>query len=319
MRLAALVLLLSGALFAQSAEQIGSDITIELDTGDRLTGTLVEVHAAYIVLEHPLFGTIQVNRGRILVPEEEGEGEGDDTATVPDADVVEPESPWAGQFDFSLNGSRGNNQKQDTRLAIDMTRDDGETKDLIKVLWTKTTAEVETGVPSPDLTTETTADRIYGKARREWYLDDTLWRPFGQFEVDHDEFKDFRYRLTAIVGGAYPLIDEEKLEWTGRLGAGASREIGGDDESWTPEALIGTDYTHEVFELNTFGFAMDIFPDLEEQGEYRVNTQVRWDIAPAEESPWRFNFGVDHFYDSRAERPTRSTDVNYFVGAGRAF
>jgi len=315
MRLAALILLLSGTLLAQTAEQIGSDITIELDTGDRLTGTLVEVSAEFLVLEHPLFGTIQINRGRIVHPETEA----DDAATVPDADVVEPESPWKGQFDFSLNGSRGNNQKQDTRLAIDMTRDDKETKDLVKVLYTNTKAEVDTDVPSPDKTTDTTADRVYAKARREWYLEETLWRPFGQFEVDHDKFKDFRYRLTAIVGAAYPLIAEEKQEWNGRLGAGASREIGGDDESWTPEALIGTDYTVEVFHLNTFGVSMDIFPDLEEQGEYRANTQVRWDIAAADDSPWRFNFGIDHFYDSRAERPTRSTDVNYFVGAGRSF
>ncbi|GJM20970.1 MAG: hypothetical protein DHS20C15_08850 [Planctomycetota bacterium] len=313
MRLAALIVLLSGALFAQTAEQIGTDVTVDLQSGERLIGTLTEANDEFIVLQHPLFGVIQILRERIVVPEAE------EAAVVPDSAVVEPANPWSGTFDFSINGSRGNNQKQDTRLAVDMVRDDDVTKDTVFVLWNKSTSEVDTGVPSPDKTTDKTADRVYGKARREWYLDDTLWRPFGQVEVDHDEFKDFRYRLTLIAGAAYPIIDEEKQKWDGRLGAGGSREFGGDDESWTPEALVGTNYTVEVMPLHTFGFGMDVFPDLEDHGEYRTNTQVKWEIAAAEESHWRFNFGVDHFYDSRAERPTRSTDVNYFIGAGRAF
>lgn len=310
---AVLVLLLSGCLFAQTADDVGEEITLTLDSGDVLVGTLVEAADDYVVIEHPLFGTLQVARNRILAP-------ADDTAVVPSA-AEEPESPWSGVIDVSLTGNRGTNQNTNFRANLNVRKDDKVTVDAYELTWITQSSEVNVAAPgAPErLGTRKSADRQVGRARREWYVDDTKWRPFGQAIVEVDEFKDYDKRVSLAAGAVYPVIEEEKTTWDVRGGAGASREFGGADESWTPELLFGTDYIVEVFDLNTFGLIWDIFPSLEEQGEYRMITQAKWDVAPAEDSPWRFNVGVQQYYDSDPEAGSRKTDVIYFIGTGRTF
>ena len=87
------VLLFSGAVYAQTAEEIGTEITVDLDNGERLIGFLTDVTEDTIVLEHWLFGSIEIARSRIVVPEPEAVPE----PALEETELAAAQSPEAAQ------------------------------------------------------------------------------------------------------------------------------------------------------------------------------------------------------------------------------
>ena len=63
------------------------------------------------------------------------------------------------------------------------------------------------------------------------------------------------------------------------MGAGASREFGGPDNEWIPEALFGFEYDQHVSDTQKFYASFEYYPRLENFGEYRLVADGGWEIA----------------------------------------
>lgn len=293
---------------AQDTEDLGGEVTIELSTGETLKGTLVAVDAITVVIQHPVLGELNVPRASILPPK---------------ADEVQAKSPWSGAFDLSVTGSSGNTKKQDARVAFNARRDTEVAIDSYELTYFRSQAEVRRDNPNPppatDKDTEKTADRLYGMARREWRLADSRWRPFAQVSGERDEFKDWDYRTTVAVGAAHPIIEQERQQLTGRLGLAGTREFGGEDESWTPEALLAADYRLDVSKTQRLVAGVEVYPNLEDKGEYRSVSRAQYETQLDGEEPWTLKVGIEHFYDSDPEEGSGSGDLNYWIGLGYIF
>jgi putative salt-induced outer membrane protein YdiY len=292
----ALLLLLAPGAAAQDVFQEGTTITVELMNGDKLTGILLEADEPMLVIQHDVFGRMEIPRASIKP-----------AAPAP----VEPVTEWSGKFDLALSGSEGNTDNQNFRAGVDGKHETDEGIDTLSAWYTRATSDGDTD-----------AEKLFSLYRHEWKLTDSKYRPFVQGSFESDKFTDYDARSAVAAGVAYPCIDGEVHKVTSRLGAGASYKSGVEDddtERLNYEGLVGLDWLWKVSETHSFSLITDVYPSLNNTPEYRSVSRAAYEIKVDPASAWYIKLGVDHYYDSDPGEDSRSADYNYFVGLGRAF
>lgn len=291
--------LLAAPAAAQDVFQEGTTVSVELMNGDKLTGILIDAQGPELVIEHDIFGRMQIPRAAIK------------PMTVEAPASLEAVSPWSGKADLSLSGSGGNTQNQNFRVGAEAKHDDAEGTDLITTWFLHTTAEHET-----------TQAKSFTQYRHEWKLDDSKYRPFVQGSYETDQFTDYYSRTAAAAGFAYPCLVGDVHNVTGRAGLGISYKAGEDDpdiETTNYEALIGLDWLWAVSQTSNFSFGSDMYPSINNSGEFRTVSHAAYEIKVDPDSAWFVKLGFDHMYDSDPGTDSDKSDYNYFVGLGRSF
>ena len=208
---------------------------------------------------------------------------------APVEEVIEegPESPWSGSFELGLNGSDGNNDIFNFRLGLDLER---------KTDWTKFTFDLDYKNDSTDEVQ--TANRLFIDGRQEWKRKEGPWSIFAHGTTEYDEFQDFDTRIAADAGLTYEFIKTDIGRFAGRMGLGGSREIGGSDDDWTPEASLGLDAERKLSKWQKFVMSVDYFPSLSDFGDSRIQLKADWEITIDADMNLAVKFGVLDRYDS---------------------
>ncbi|HZL98990.1 MAG TPA: DUF481 domain-containing protein [Planctomycetota bacterium] len=296
--LAALAVLSAGTS-AQDVFQEGTTITVELMNGDKLTGILLDAQGPQLVIQHDVFGRMEIPRAAIKPP------------TPPEPEPVGVVEPWTGKFDLALVGSGGNTETQLFRTSLDAKHEYEEAVDVYTLYYTRTEDDGEA-----------TAEKAFGQARHEWRLEDSKWRPFVQGSWEADKFTDYDARGAVAAGVAYPCVEGESHTLTSRLGGGVNHKYGTDDpdvDQSTYELLIGADWLWKISELDSFSLIADVYPAVDQTGEYRSISRLAFERKLDKDSTWFIKLGLDTFYDSQDGDETSSTDNTYYVGLGTTF
>jgi putative salt-induced outer membrane protein YdiY len=214
--------------------------------------------------------------------------------------VIEDEQIWKGSFAAGLNGKTGNSQNVDINFALNMTRetDFATTNILANYFYASNNIA-------------TTTDRWFSQARQEINLSNPRWSWFNQLGVEIDRFKAYDYRVALHSGLAFKLIDEETRKIKLRLGAGASREVGGVNDDWLPELQLGGDWERQVFESTRVFASFDYFPNFSDFGDYRLNTNAGLDFLVNEARNINFRIFAQNRYDSTPPPGNESSDLDY--------
>ena len=105
------------------------------------------------------------------------------------------------------------------------------------------------------------------------------WTCFAHGTVEYDPFDSFDTRITSDLGIGHKLIDTDATFFIVRTGAGVSREIGGSDNSFTPEAVLGADFEHRFGKRYRLVAAVEYIPAFTDFGQYRVNSHAAWQFS----------------------------------------
>ncbi|HBE68092.1 MAG TPA: DUF481 domain-containing protein, partial [Planctomycetaceae bacterium] len=141
-------------------------------------------------------------------------------------------------------------------------------------------------------------------------LKDSPWSTFVKNGLEWDEFKAFDLRYNINSGLSYAWYDTDDLTLKGRFGAGASREFGGPDNTWAPEALFGGDYEHQVTQRNKLIAKVDYFPEWSDFANFRLIADLAWEYLIDEDGNLSLKMGVNDRYDS-TPNGRRPNDINY--------
>ena len=144
----------------------------------------------------------------------------------------------------------------------------------------------------------------------DWKMPSPRWSWFTKLGLEYDEFKQFNLRLNLNTGFGYLLVDAPKTQFRGRFGGGTSREFGGPDDDYEPEATLGADFAHEFSKRQKMSVVVDYFPTWDDFSDYRVVTDASWKIALDEEGQLNLKIGVIDRYDS-TPNGVQPNDVNY--------
>ncbi len=217
-------------------------------------------------------------------------------------------SGWEGSFEFGLTGASGNNSRFNLRAAASASRENETSADTISLIYSY----------AKDESTQT-ENRFEANARHDWKFRDSPWRLYLGGRYEFDEFQDWDHRLTVGPGIGYQAIDNERTDLLLRAGIVATREFGGADDSWTPEANLGFDLAHQLTERQSLTASVDFYPALDEIGPYRFFSNAAWTIDIDPEANLFLKIGIEDRYDSNPGPDKKRNDITYFATVGWSF
>ncbi len=221
-------------------------------------------------------------------------------------------SGWEGSVEAGITGSDGNSESFNFRANLSLER-------LTERMETKfgMTYKYATEDGSEN------ANRFEARGRNDWLVPDSRWRYFVQGKYEFDEFQDWDSRISGFGGVGYEFIrpedQEPNLTLIGRAGVGGSQTIGGTDESFTPEALLGLDFIWEIKDDHRFVATTELYPSLEDMGEFRWITNLGYEIMLDAETNLFLKLGVEDRYDSNPGGSAKRNDIDYYATLGWKF
>ena len=200
------------------------------------------------------------------------------------------EDPWTAGLELGINGSEGNNNTFSMRTGGHLKRETARWKfDSSLVYNTNNANGVET---QNNGKIDARADRTIAESR---------WTLFMLENLIYDEFQAFDIQLSLNAGVGFKWIDSETIDLLTRVGAGATREFGGGDNDWQPTALLGLDYEHQLTKMQRAVAKVEYYPEWEDFRQYRVVTDLGWQIDLDRPKNVSIKVSVIDRYDSTPE------------------
>lgn len=210
-----------------------------------------------------------------------------------------PMDGWENSAEVGLNGATGNTETLTIQSGARFKRKTDWTTFDLRLLQNRTK---NAGLVSQD--------NILLYADLERKIAETNWNYFLKQGLEYDELTDFDLRYFINGGLGYTWIERDGLLFSTRFGAGVSREFGGSNDDWTPEAVFGTTYEHQVNSRNKIIAKFDYFPAWSDFSDYRTITDLAWEFLLSEERNLSLKLGALHRYDS-TPGGAKPSDLNY--------
>jgi putative salt-induced outer membrane protein YdiY len=208
---------------------------------------------------------------------------------------------WDGGVELGLSGSDGNSEAMSLRTGFNLKRKTD--MDETKVDWTYLKANAS-GIESQH-------NSIFN-AGYERFLGKSPWTYFLKSNVEYDEFKAFDLRLVFNGGFGYHWLRTDAIKLKTRVGAGVSHEINGPDDDWEPEAVLGLDYEWKISDRQKFSSTIDYFPQWSDFNDFRLVSDLGWEVLLDEAANLSLKFSLKDRYDS-TPNGRRPNDVDYAV------
>ena len=227
--------------------------------------------------------------GESFTPEASGEDLAlDDSSTWYEPTYWFGPTPWGTGIELGINGSSGTSESLSIRTGGYVKRESRFSKLNLSSYYNRTT---KGGVA--------TQNNAEIDVRNDWLLDDhSPWTLYGTGNLFYDEFQAFDVQVSANTGVGYRFAHEPGLDLIGRLGGGTSREVGGPDDRWVPEALVGFEYSQRLSATQKFSGKLDYYPEFQELGEYRLVADTGWEIELVQPSNLSLKISASDRYDS---------------------
>lgn len=270
--------------------------TIELTNGDKVSGEVLEQTAERIVIEHPVFGRLEIPADRIQPPE------------APNGGLFGTSflAGWTRTFQLGVSGAKGNTRNNDVLAALDLDYEDDERRWAFDAAYRFGAADGETNKHD-----------AFTQLRRDWLLPGSRWFFFGIGRFDYDQFKSWRTRLNGSGGVGYQFVKGERFELQGLFGPSVTKEFNEDD--FFVEALVGLEALWKIAPGHTLGLSNTIFPALNDLGEFRNLSSLAWKWKLMEDPGLSLVAAVDNEYESKVESGLKHYDVKYSTSIGIDF
>ncbi|MCO8125110.1 DUF481 domain-containing protein [Stieleria sp. TO1_6] len=141
-------------------------------------------------------------------------------------------------------------------------------------------------------------------------LHESNWSAFAKFGAEWDQFKAFDLRLNLNSGLGYYWLRDEETTFVTRFGAGASQEIGAPDDDWKAEAVFGTEFERQLNRYHKLKAKVDYFPAWEDFSDFRMVSDIAWEILLDDTENLSLKLGLTDRYDSTPQG-AKPNDVYY--------
>ena len=206
---------------------------------------------------------------------------------------------WDSHAEFGLDGSDGNANTLAIQTGLELKRKAESYTLGIDVNYRQASSRNKTTEENGRFNVD--YDRLLG---------DTFWSAFGKFGMEWDRFKPFDLRLNMNSGFGYYWVRSDDTTLVTRFGAGASREIGAPIDNWTPEAVFGFEAERQLTSRQKLKGKFDYFPSWENFGDYRLVSDVAWEILLDGSENLSLKLAATDRYDSTPQG-ARPNDVYY--------
>jgi len=283
-------------LVAWPAAPVGAE-TYELKNGDKITGEVIRLDDEKVVLEHAVFGEIEIPLTEVAPAK----------GPRPGLFGTPLLAGWTRTFQLGVNGERGESETVDAVGALDLDYEEDELRWNVDGRYTFSNAE-----------TETTKHNALLEATRAKNFADSRWFWLANGRWDWDEFRSWNHRLTAIAGLGYDLIERDAFTLRVAAGPAVTREFGGTD-AWLYEAMVGVQAIWKIAENHRVEVKNSFFQAANENSPYRNLTEANWKWQLSQDPGLSLNFRVENEYESDPLPGVERNDLKYFTSLGIDF
>ena len=210
------------------------------------------------------------------------------------------DNPWKGSFAAGLNGKTGNSQNVDINSTLNLSRETELNTTTLLASYFYSTNDVAT-----------ITNRFFGQGRQERKLSNPRFSLFYQAAYEWDEFKAYDYRIALHGGLGLEVFKHEDRSLKLRMGAGASREVGGLADDWTPELQFGGDWERQMTETLKLYANVDYYPNIEDFSDYRLNATTGLEFLVDAQRNINFRLFAFNRYDSTPPAGNVANDLDY--------
>jgi putative salt-induced outer membrane protein YdiY len=270
--------------------------TIDLKNGDQLTGEIVERTDTQMVVEHAVLGRLTIPLEQVKPPASENKGLFGTSFLA----------GWSRHFQVGLAGAQGNSKNTDVAAALDLDYSDERKRWAFDAVYQFGSSDGDTSQHNALLA-----------LRRDWLVGDSHWFFFALGRGEYDQFKSWRYRLHGAPGVGYEFVNTERWNLRGLLGPALTKEF--DESEFYVEALVGIESAWTFNKVHSLTFTNTIFPALNDIGEFRNLSALRWRWRLAESPALSLNAGVQNEYQSQVADDRKHNDLRYTTALGIDF
>lgn len=175
---------------------------------------------------------------------------------------------WDSAVELGINGSSGTSDSVSVRAGGYLKHESDWRKFAFDIYHNRTNAS---GLE--------TQNNARSNLRHDWLFSDSPWTVYLMSQVYHDEFQAFDVNVNVNSGLGYRFLDYEWIELTGSFGSGTSRKFGGFEDEWILEAQFGLEYEQKLSERQKLTAKTDYFPEWGDFGNFRLITDLGWEVA----------------------------------------
>jgi putative salt-induced outer membrane protein YdiY/small nuclear ribonucleoprotein (snRNP)-like protein len=309
---------------------------IVLENGDRLTGTLKDVHGGMLTIETEYSDPIRVHVSKIrsvvtdspvelhltdgemlkgtLKTTEEGqiyvESSAHRESTVIDWESVKSINPsgrlWRGNISIGATLQSGNTDRVSASIGAEASRRTERDRFSLRFLFNYAEEDDE-------LTTRDT----YGLLKYDFFFRRSLYS-FLSVELFSDEFRDLKLRTVIGPGIGYQVWDEDVKSLSVELGiAYFSEDLDeGDDDQWVTARAAST-LKWKILGPVIFSDHFVIYPQLDDVGKYQLRNEASLT------SPLAYGLGLKltNIFETDSDPPegVRKNDIYWLLGLQYTF
>ncbi len=298
---------LAAALCVVMVVSIAQADTVQLITGETLTGKVISQADSKVQFQHPVLGTLTIPADKVanVTAAQPAAPKAVPTPKPEPAPAPKPTgffADWDARLEVGLGFGDGNSQYLNFNTAFKAKK---ETK---KDRWAFDAAY---------FLNESDGSRSKDEAtiglQKDWLLPDSPWFYFTNGRFDYDRFASYDQRVSGAGGVGYDWIKTDDLSVTLSAGLGATREFGSDNEDVKPEALLGAKGTWKITDNQTLAAKTTFYPDLGDVGEFRWVNSAEWLIKINQDDGISFKLGAEHEHNSEVDAGVKKNDLKVYA------
>ncbi len=206
---------------------------------------------------------------------------------------------WDSHAEFGLDGSNGNADTLALQTGLEMKRKSE-----------RSTLALDVDYRQASSRNAIIEDNGRFNIDYDYLFADSPWSGFAKYGMEWDKFKAFDLRLNLNGGIGYFWIRDDTTTFVTRFGAGASKEIGAPVDDWIPEAVFGMEAERQLTSRQKVKGKVDYFPAWENFDDYRLVTDLAWEILLDGSENLSLKLAATDRYDSTPQG-ARPNDLYY--------
>lgn len=294
------------ALMVGGAARADTEV-IELESGEKIEGEVIERTAEKVVLEHATFGRLEVPIDQIKIDEVKKGPPG-----LLGTSFLEG---WHKNIAVGVTGSQGKTKEANVSVTTRLANETDTSRDEFEARYYFSRSEKQTS--DNQMRAAYLHDFIFGESR--WFLfAAAVYRFEGENDWDH--------RATANAGIGYQFIDSESVSVRGRFGLGYTRTQGDNrrgtsgqnPEGNDVDTFTGLSVIWRVAGGQTLTASSSYSPILNSFPDFRSRSLIEYKIAIGVLEGLGFTAGGSFDYDSTVSGKNQR-DGKFYMNVGYDF
>ena len=269
--------------------------TIELKSGDKIEADVIEHREDVVVVEHPVFGRVEIPRDDIVVEEKEVK------RGLFGSPVLRG---WTRELGAGFAGATGNAESASINAGLDISRETDGYRGSFMAQYFYSSDEGATAT-----------SQFFARYIHDFLLPRSRFFITLGTRYDFDDFQSWRNRISAQLAPGYDIVENETWYLRTNIGVGVAHETGRSlpffDSRTRPEGVVSLAGKWRTREGQTFTADTTYFLDFDDIPEFRLISNARYGIdLGAVMEGLGLQIGIRNEYDSLAEGDKNR--FNYF-------